>query len=1089
MNYRPTLAVALLFPLLSLSTARAQNLRIPVSSFDNRTYGRGYESEVWAVACDDRNIIYAGNAGGLLEYDGSRWRYIPVRQGLNIRSLGVDRSGRICVGSRGEFGLVVPDSTGTPGYISLSDSLAEDDRFFSDIWKILCDGDTVYFQAQENLFVYHGGKLSVIRPETSFHTAFLVDHKLYVRQRGTGLMVLQEGELQPVEGGGRFADLGIFSMLPTEEPDRILIATIEKGLFLYRSGAPDAITPLKTGNDDLLVRAGIYGGLKLAGDRYAFNTLRAGVLITDGRGRVVRAFNTATGLPDDDVKFITTDRLGGIWCALNSGIARIDYSSPLSACGKESGLTGSVNAVARHDGTLFAGTTSGLFRLEMKRNPAAGTTFRAVPGLKDQVWDLEEAGGELLIGTGNGLYALSGGHLALISRINVRSLCYLEDEKLLYAAGNMVLRTYRNRDGWKQVRDFPDVFEDVIRIVPDTGQVASGHRLWLGTATSGVLQLDIRQDDTHTLERYGQEDGLGPGWVRPFVLGDSVVFGTQQGLMTFVDEKTVAASLPDSLKNDPDFARGYFEGCNYYGHPANAPFTCLEESAGATWAVSDNHLSLVRPNHPDSLINTPFRIIDAGEINCLYPDNGNILWLGTAEGLLRLDTGHPEPPRVAVPPFIRRVATGRDSVVFGGSFPGPPESPGSPPGVSAAQPAGFVPVIDHARNDISFRFALPYYRNSGANAYSRRLVGAHQDWTPWTSRPEADYIGLREGDYEFQVRARNAYGDVEPIASYRFTVRPPWYRSPIALACYLILAAAFIWLAVRLGQYRLRKKNERLEMIVQERTEEIRRKNTILTQQKQEIEDSIQYAEKIQRAVLPDEESLREKLPGYFILLKPKHYVSGDFYWLAENGNRIVVAAADCTGHGVPGAFMSMLGVSFLNKIIRENKVYRSGRILNELRREIIAALKSTGREGEQKDGMDIALCVIDLEAGQLEFSGANNPLYLVHEKELLETRPDKMPVAYYPKTDDYTSHRVGLKKGDVFYLFSDGFPDQFGGPKGKKFMYKRFKELLLEVHDRPMAEQKKVLDDTIREWMSAPGPDGTLYEQIDDILVIGIRI
>jgi serine phosphatase RsbU (regulator of sigma subunit) len=384
---------------------------------------------------------------------------------------------------------------------------------------------------------------------------------------------------------------------------------------------------------------------------------------------------------------------------------------------------------------------------------------------------------------------------------------------------------------------------------------------------------------------------------------------------------------------------------------------------------------------------------------------------------------------------------------------------------------------------------MPFFHNEAENLYSWKLEGLKQEWTEWSNRHIAEYINLREGDYTFLVKAMNIYGNESQAASYQFSVNPPWYRTIWAYLLYLLLASAVVYIAIRLGQYRLRKKNERLELIVAERTEEIRTKNKILTIQKEEITDSIQYAERIQRAVLPAEDSLVGYLPEYFILLKPKYYVSGDFYWLAEDNNRIIVAAADCTGHGVPGAFMSMLGVSFLNKIIRENGLCESDKILNELRKNIIAALKSTGKEGEQKDGMDIALCVIDLGSGKLQFAGANNPLYLVRRKELLETRGDKMPVAYYPRSDDFTSHNLQLSPGDVFYLFSDGYADQFGGPKGKKFMNKQFRELLTAISDKPMAEQKRVLEKTVEDWMTISDPPGTHIEQTDDILVIGIRI
>ena len=266
---------------------------------------------------------------------------------------------------------------------------------------------------------------------------------------------------------------------------------------------------------------------------------------------------------------------------------------------------------------------------------------------------------------------------------------------------------------------------------------------------------------------------------------------------------------------------------------------------------------------------------------------------------------------------------------------------------------------------------------------------------------------------------------------------PPWHRTPLAYMAYGLLAIGLVFIAVRLGQLRLRRKNERLEAIVRERTAEIRQQNIELARQKQEITDSIYYAERIQRALLPRTDRIASLISGYFILFKPKDIVSGDFYWLAENGKKIIIAAVDCTGHGVPGAFMSMLGVSFLNKIILENNTLQADRILNDLRENVITSLKQTGREGEARDGMDMALVVIDMEKMAMEFAGANNPMYMIRGDELNETKADRMPIAYHIRTDDFSSHTIPLKKGDSYYLFSDGFGDQFGGPDGKKFKYK----------------------------------------------------
>ena len=228
---------------------------------------------------------------------------------------------------------------------------------------------------------------------------------------------------------------------------------------------------------------------------------------------------------------------------------------------------------------------------------------------------------------------------------------------------------------------------------------------------------------------------------------------------------------------------------------------------------------------------------------------------------------------------------------------------------------------------------------------------------------------------------------------------------------------------------------------------------------------------------------------NFFILYKPKDIVSGDFYYAQTHkspdakGEYFYICTADCTGHGVPGAFMSMLGVSALNEAIIEKNISRPNEILDDIRMSIIASLNPEGSEEESKDGMDCVLCAYDFNKMSLEFSSANNPLWLVRNGELTEYEPDKMPVGKYgDEMKPFTLHKLALQKGDVIYTFTDGFADQFGGPKGKKFRYKQLEEKLLQISQTPMDEQESTLRTTFDNWK------GDL-EQIDDVLVIGIRI
>jgi serine phosphatase RsbU (regulator of sigma subunit) len=271
-----------------------------------------------------------------------------------------------------------------------------------------------------------------------------------------------------------------------------------------------------------------------------------------------------------------------------------------------------------------------------------------------------------------------------------------------------------------------------------------------------------------------------------------------------------------------------------------------------------------------------------------------------------------------------------------------------------------------------------------------------------------------------------------------------------------------------------------------------------IEEQKKEITDSINYARRIQTAVLPTGEYADRILREHFILFKPKDIVSGDFYWATCANNWLIVTVADCTGHGVPGAFMSMLGVSFLNEIVRKKEITKASEVLDLLRDSIIEALQQKGTSGEQKDGMDIALCAINAMDKSLQFSGANNPLFIVTANEIepdtmnemhsvmsariKEIRADKQPVAIYENMHPFTNHVINLQNGDMLYLCSDGYKDQFGGSNNKKFKIKQLKELFVNISDKPMKEQQQILDDTFENWRGQ-------YEQIDDVTILGLKM
>ena len=312
---------------------------------------------------------------------------------------------------------------------------------------------------------------------------------------------------------------------------------------------------------------------------------------------------------------------------------------------------------------------------------------------------------------------------------------------------------------------------------------------------------------------------------------------------------------------------------------------------------------------------------------------------------------------------------------------------------------------------------------------------------------------------------------------------------------YFFVAGFLFMLILAFVIFKNYRNKQKINKILESKNQMLQEQKDKIEAQNRDITDSIMYAQRIQRALLPPNEFFTEKLLDYFILFRPRDIVSGDFYWATEKHDKIILAAADCTGHGVPGAFMSMLGISYLNEIVNkfnpnEGEPMRANVILNELRNAVKSSLRQTGDDDEAKDGMDMALVIIDKKSNIIQYAGAYNPLFIVRDGELIKYKADKMPVGIYIREkESFTNYELEVKENDTIYMFSDGFVDQFGGEHGKKFMVSRFKELILQIYEKPMAEQKQIFEQRLEEWMHPANKDGETYKQIDDILVIGFRV
>jgi len=284
------------------------------------------------------------------------------------------------------------------------------------------------------------------------------------------------------------------------------------------------------------------------------------------------------------------------------------------------------------------------------------------------------------------------------------------------------------------------------------------------------------------------------------------------------------------------------------------------------------------------------------------------------------------------------------------------------------------------------------------------------------------------------------------------------------------LALVFVFAGFMYNRFRITKKQKGI----------IEEQKLMVEEKQKEILDSITYAKRIQKAILPSGKLLNSTLPEHFVLYRPKDIVAGDFYWMEKKGDLIYLAACDCTGHGVPGAMVSVVCNNALNRAVREYGIKEPSKILDQTRELVIAEFEKS--DEDVKDGMDISLCSLNLKTNILEWSGANNPLWIIRDLAIMETKPDKQPIGRYLDAKPFSNHHIQLQQGDQIYLFTDGYSDQFGGDKGKKFKLSNLQKLLIELNGQPMNKQSQFLNLKFEEWK------GNL-EQVDDVCVIGIRI
>ncbi|TAL61491.1 MAG: hypothetical protein EPN85_04665 [Bacteroidetes bacterium] len=614
--------------------------------------------------------------------------------------------------------------------------------------------------------------------------------------------------------------------------------------------------------------------------------------------------------------------------------------------------------------------------------------------------------------------------------------------------------------------------------------------IWIGTNKGGLLKFDI---GTEKFEHFTKEKGIGSDQIYTIFHDskDRMWFGTLSGALTMYDGS--------AFKTFTDKE----------GYPSKFTLCVTEDANGNIWFGTFD-LGIYKYDGAAFKSYTTKEGLSSNTPFLLACDDKNNLWIGTGLGIDRFNLKEEtfkhyekEDGFLGVEINPNAVCKDKDGALWFGSIIGLVKYNSKLEKNNEVESITNIknPRLDFKEVDIPLDHTFAWYDNhfsfdfigtSLTNPkrvkYKYMLAGLDSTWSPVTKSNSVTYPDIKPGKYTFKVLSCNNDGvwNKEPVTFY-FVITPPFWQTTWFWAVSGITGLLIIILFVKWRERKLRKTNVILEQKVVERTEVISKQNVELEKKNEKITDSIDYAKRIQQAVFVSAQEMKAYPFESFLFFKPKDIVSGDFYWSYKKDNdNFFIAAADCTGHGVPGAFMSLIGYNMLNYSIKDLGLEKPSAVLGMLRNLIRDTLRGSAQdEKAMKDGMAMAFCHIDMKKMNINFSGSYNPLYHLRGGEITEYKADRIPIGHTGESEQeqgsFKDHAVEIKKGDVVYLFSDGYADQTGGPNKKKFFYGPLKELFQNIHKLGMDEQKKKLDTTISEWMNG-------REQLDDITVIGIR-
>lgn len=832
-------------PAAPILTDRGAPLIRSFSPGDMEPPGERSGPQVFSIAQDSRGVVFVANSAGVLEHDGVGWRVHTLPTKSTPLSLGIDAAGTLFVGAGDDFGLFETGPAGALRFRSLRSLVPPGAPPIRDVWQVLPAADGVWFRTEAALYRYHDGRVDVVPARTKLKIGGTAAGITVVRELDTALLKLENGRAVPLPGGEALAKEKIYFYVSLD--GRRLLAGSRRGLFLF-DPATGLVEPFRTEVDAELEKAEVYAGALLPDGALAVGTSWKGVYVLDREGRLVAHLDRAAGLPDDEVFTLFVDRDGALWVGLNNGMARIELPSPLSWIGERHGLTGFVEAMARGRDGLYLATSTGVVRL---RPGTRGALLDRIPGISEMTWDVAAMGDLVLAATDDGLFSISPGEgPGRVTKLRGDAHRQVHPSArrpglvaLGVGDGLVVAELVDGR--LRGERRIGGIAEPGLRVVE-----APDGTLWVGTESRGIYRVRLDGTDGASVDHFkagpSSGHGLAPGYAYPFLLDGEVVVGTINGLRR-LDPR--AARLPrgdpgepGSGLRPPDPPGGGFvpdprlgEALAYGSIDA---FRVEQDLAGRVFVRAGRTTSVLRRgpagyrSDPGPVSRLPGRL----DVRAFLTEPGtgtngaDITWIGTHEGLFRVDWGIPRFTSPDIRCLVRRVTSSGRDVLFDGA--GAPDL-----------------RLPFTRGALRFEYASPAFEEPSATRYRAWLDGFEEPGVTPSEETRRDFTNLPEGSYRFRVTAVDLLGRTAGDASIPLVVLPPWYRTTWAYGLFTLLAAAGVSGLVRLRLRTLRRRTRELEEAVLARTGELHDSNRRLSDAQARIAELVESTREAQEDV------------------------------------------------------------------------------------------------------------------------------------------------------------------------------------------------------------------------------------------------